>query len=493
MPPKFDIVIYGATGFTGRLVAEYLCGGRAAAAGVTVAVAGRDSARVSALAASLGGGVGALSGPPDAIAARARVVLTTVGPYLRYGEPMLAACISAGADYCDLTGETPWAAAMDAQYAGAAAAARVTVIQMSGFDSIPADASVWLAADAARRVLGAGVARARGFFTGDAGASGGTLASGLGVFSSPALAAVARNPTLLFPAAAVAAAGTGSAASLVAPLPDAAWPFYEPALRGAAAPFVMAAINTRVVRRSAGLLAAHARALAGHAHALAPLPAGAAVAPSTAPTGTYSPRSPFAFSEHMLIGGGRVLATAGAWAVLVVLALGELLLALPGAARIAAAIMPKPGSGPSPARRARSRWTYTLLATADDAAASTVAVRASGKCPVSANFAERSGGVSLVTPSWGLLPLPPPHPAFPTPRLSPPLQGYGDTAKMLSEVGILLATERAGLPAAAIGGGFLTPAVALGRRLPDVLNAHAGVKMEVVYAGPSPLPAGALL
>ena len=310
---------------------------------------------------------------------------------------------------------------------------------------------MWRAADAARRVLGAGLARARGFFTGDAGASGGTLASGLGVFSSPALAAVARNPTLLFPAAAVAAAGTGSAASLVAPLPDAAWPFYEPALRGAAAPFVMAAINTRVVRRSAGLLAAHARVLAGHAHALAPLPAGAAVAPSTAPTGTYSPRSPFAFSEHMLIGGGRVLARAGAWAVLVVLALGELLLALPGAARLAAALMPKPGSGPSPARRARSRWAYTLIATADDAAASTVAVRASGQCP-----------------------------------------GYGDTAKMLSEVGILLATERAGLPAAAIGGGFLTPAAALGRRLPDVLNAHAGVKMEVVYAGPSPLPAGAL-
>lgn len=451
---KYDLVVYGATGFTGRLVAEYLAGGRAAAAGVRWAVAGRDPGKVSALAASLGAGVGALSGDPSAIAARARVVLTTAGPYARIGEPMLAACVAAGADYADLTGETPWAAEMIDAYESSARAKGVTVINMSGFDSIPADACVFAAADAARKQLHAGLVTARGFFRGAAGVSGGTIASGLGVLARPALAERARDPFLMFPAAAVASAGTGSAATLISPVPDRRQPFWVPEIGAAAAPFVMAAINTRVVRRSAGLLAAHSASLAGHTHSLALLPAGAATAPSAAPSATYAPRSPFAFSEYMLIGGGRLLGLAGAWFAYAMLALDCLLpalLALPGAARLLAVLLPAPGTGPSAAQRAASRWQYTLLADCDDAPRSAVAVRASGKCP-----------------------------------------GYGDTAKMLAEVGILLATERAALPAAKIGGGFLTPAVALGRRLPEILNEHAGIKLQVLYAGPSPVPAAAL-
>src|SRR5438067_2156039 len=101
---SFDIVLFGATGFTGRLVAEYLV----RRGGARLALAGRDRAKLAALARDLASDAPILVGDArdraslEKIAAEAKVVCTTVGPYARYGGPLVAACAARGTDYCDL-------------------------------------------------------------------------------------------------------------------------------------------------------------------------------------------------------------------------------------------------------------------------------------------------------------------------------------------------------------------------------------------------------
>lgn len=119
----YDLVVYGATGFTGTLVAEYLARRARTAAGLRWAVAGRDSVKLEALASRLratsGSDIGVIvaSGAEiDRVPQAAKAVITTAGPYALYGEPLLKACIECGADYADLTGETPWAAMMTSKY-----------------------------------------------------------------------------------------------------------------------------------------------------------------------------------------------------------------------------------------------------------------------------------------------------------------------------------------------------------------------------------------
>lgn len=119
----YDLAVYGATGFTGTLVAEYLARRARTAAGLRWAVAGRDEAKLQSLASRLREAHGATVGVIVASGAdigrvpqAAKAVITTAGPYALYGEPLLAACIEHGADYADLTGETPWAAMMTSKY-----------------------------------------------------------------------------------------------------------------------------------------------------------------------------------------------------------------------------------------------------------------------------------------------------------------------------------------------------------------------------------------
>ena len=113
-PREFDIVLYGATGFVGRLTAEYLA---RAAAGARIALAGRSTDRLCAVRDAVGESArswpvltadAATPSTLDEMAARAQVVITTVGPYTRYGLPLVAACAAAGTDYADLTGEPPF-------------------------------------------------------------------------------------------------------------------------------------------------------------------------------------------------------------------------------------------------------------------------------------------------------------------------------------------------------------------------------------------------
>lgn len=149
----YDVVVFGATGFTGRLVARYLAQTVPPPA-ARWAIAGRNRDKLEGLRKELlaihadCGDVGVLEadvGDPDALAAMARqtsVVLTTAGPYMRYGEPVVRACVEAGTDYVDLTGEPAFVDMTLERYAEMAREAGVRVVSCCGFDSIPPDLGV---------------------------------------------------------------------------------------------------------------------------------------------------------------------------------------------------------------------------------------------------------------------------------------------------------------------------------------------------------------
>ncbi len=181
---ELDIVIYGASGFTGRLVAEYLAakGGH----GLRWAMAGRNAEKLAAVRDEIGAPadtpiVTADSSDPDSIRAMAescRVVITTVGPYQLYGAELVAACAAAGTDYVDLCGEPLWMADMIAAHGDAAAASGARIVFSCGFDSIPFDLGVLFLQDAAKESLGAACPRVRGRVRSMNGEfSGGTAAS----------------------------------------------------------------------------------------------------------------------------------------------------------------------------------------------------------------------------------------------------------------------------------------------------------------------------
>src|SRR4051812_1669971 len=151
-----DVVVFGATGVTGRRVAEYLAR-RAEETGARWAAAARDPDKLARVLAE--GGVAAPEaivadvGDPAslaAMAARTRVVLNLVGPYTLYGRPVIAACVAGGAHYVDLAGEIPFVRRVIDEFEAAAVAAGVKVVQVCGFESMPADLAVQRAAETAR-------------------------------------------------------------------------------------------------------------------------------------------------------------------------------------------------------------------------------------------------------------------------------------------------------------------------------------------------------
>ncbi len=147
---RYDLVIFGATGYTGQLVAEYLS--TAMPANGQWALAGRDGDRLRALAERLAGSgvapaveLADVSEPAslDALAARTRVLLTTVGPFARYGETVVRACLAGGCDYADITGEPEFVNRMRSRYGRRARELGLRLLHCCGFDSIPADLGTW--------------------------------------------------------------------------------------------------------------------------------------------------------------------------------------------------------------------------------------------------------------------------------------------------------------------------------------------------------------
>lgn len=145
----YDVVVFGATGFTGRLVAEYLA---ASNESFRWAIAGRSSERLAAVKSELGlpesvGVIAADSGDRAALeemAAQARVVLTTVGPYQKYGEPLVEACLAAGTHYADITGEPEFVNRLLERHDDAARERRLKIVNCCGFDSIPHDLGAYM-------------------------------------------------------------------------------------------------------------------------------------------------------------------------------------------------------------------------------------------------------------------------------------------------------------------------------------------------------------
>ena len=165
---EFDVIVYGATGYTGRLVAEYLTRTYGAAGAVKWAMAGRSAAKLAEVRDLIGAPttlplVVADAHDPaalEAMTARAKVVISTAGPYQLYGSDLVAACAKTGTDYVDLTGESNWIAAMTAAHEAAAKTSGARLVFSCGFDSIPFDLGVWFVQQAAKARLGAYAPRA---------------------------------------------------------------------------------------------------------------------------------------------------------------------------------------------------------------------------------------------------------------------------------------------------------------------------------------------
>jgi short subunit dehydrogenase-like uncharacterized protein len=160
---EFSVVVFGASGIAGRNVAAYLAG-RAEEVGARWAVAGRDPAKIERVLAEIGVAapetIVADVADPTSLAAMARrthVVLDLVGPYTLYGTPVIEACVTNGAHYADLSGEMPFVRRTIDAFDRRAAAANVKVVQVSGFEALPPDLAVLLAAETARKRWGEGL------------------------------------------------------------------------------------------------------------------------------------------------------------------------------------------------------------------------------------------------------------------------------------------------------------------------------------------------
>ncbi|MFT4240661.1 MAG: saccharopine dehydrogenase NADP-binding domain-containing protein [Acidovorax sp.] len=393
MTQPFDLVVYGATGFTGRLVVEYLLQRYpASSGGPRWAMGGRSAAKLATVRDEVGAPadtplvVADASDPASlrALMAQTRLVLTTVGPYQLYGSELVAACAAAGVDYVDLCGEPAWMRQMIDVHEAAAKASGARIVFSCGFDSIPFDLGVFLLQKEFRHRFGHPASRVRGRVRQMKGTfSGGTAASLKATLAAaaanPAVLDLLKNPFSLTPGF------TGPRQ------PPGNKPMLDEALGLWVAPFVMAAINTRNVHRSNFLLQ--------HAYG-----------------------ADFVYDEMLVTGAGDK---------------GEALAnAVASDKSLGASDGPKPGEGPS--RAEREAGFYDLLFVGQDDAGRSLRVGVRG---------DRD-------------------------------PGYGSTSKMIAEAAVCLLQQSA----AATPGGIWTPAPAMGDRLIDRLQAHAGLRFAVEEA-----------
>jgi short subunit dehydrogenase-like uncharacterized protein len=414
-----SVVVFGATGVTGRQVAAYLST-RAEEVGARWAVAGRDAAKLERVLGEVGvtapETIVADVGDPASLAAmasRTRVVLDLVGPYTLYGRPVIEACVAAGAHYADLTGEIPFARGIVEDYDERAAAAGVKVVEVSGFEALPPDLAVLLAAETARDRWGEGLATVDVDVDTPPPAgrtklsdilSGGTLQSGAEGLADER-AALSTDPAALITDSEAAEKVRRASPIALAPRFNANGDVIGPMMPGAF-------INPAVIHRTAALVAA----AEGHDF------------------------EAFRYREGVSIPGSPAMLplryTAAAASAGIQTALRALARAQPPVRLRAAAAMRKllPSSGFGPTGAALEGWQWGLAVNA-----------------------ETTGGhfVRVDLEADG-------HP------------GYLSTARMLGEAGLLLAEEGA-TPERA---GCLTPATALGTGCLDRFE-HARVRFSV--------------
>jgi short subunit dehydrogenase-like uncharacterized protein len=318
----YDVVVFGATSFVGQILTRYLFEEFGLDGKLHWAAAGRSLRKLEELRNSLGKGARKLTllqaDAGDEASLRklcksARVVVSTVGPYALYGEPLVRVCAETGTDYCDLTGEVQWMRRMIHKYEKTAQASGARIVHNCGFDSIPSDLGVHYLQQQARQRFGRPcttvkmrVRAMRGSF------SGGTVASLLNVLkevkANPALRKELADPYSICPP------GNGRRVRQK----DVGFVEYDPDFDAWIAPFVMSAINTRVVHRTNALL-----------------------------QDAYGPE--FRYDEAVLTGRGlrgRLTATATSAGLGAFMVAGSI-----GAVRslLEKYVLPAPGEGPSPA------------------------------------------------------------------------------------------------------------------------------------------------
>jgi len=404
---ELDVLVWGATGFTGRLVAEYLLERYGAGGPLRWALGGRNPGKLEQVRSELGAAAAALpiavadandGAALAAVARRTRVVCTTVGPYARYGTPLVAACVETGTHYCDLTGEVQWMRRMIDAHHAAAVASGARIVHACGFDCIPSDLGTFFVQNEMRARHGAVSPwvkyRVAGF---SGGASGGTIASMMNMLDEaerdPGVWRVLGDPYGLNPEGERRGPDGG----------DQMGPAWDAEFGQWTAPFVMAAVDTRVVRRS--------NALQGWAYG-----------------------RDFRYDEATLMGAGpaglvkAVGLTAGLGGGMAAMRIGAL-------RRLIAGRLPQPGEGPTREQREKGYFDVRLWARHPRDAGRGLFARVTG---------DRD-------------------------------PGYGSTAKMLAESAVCLASDEL-----AAGGGFWTPAAAMGAALLPRLQRNAGLTFEIL-------------
>lgn len=251
----YDIIIWGASGFTGRLVAEYILHQYGMNNNLRWAMAGRNKEKLTSVRSELGNediplviadSLDATS--LDQMVKQTKVICSTVGPYAKYGSLLVTACVKNKVDYCDLTGEVQWIRRMIDQHHEAAKKDGTKIVHCCGFDSIPSDMGVYFLQNSAKVKYGhycqqikLRVKAAKG------GPSGGTIDSLNNVLAEaekdPTVAAILENPYSLNPEGQQSGVDVNDLTSAV----------YDKDFKSWIGPFIMAAINTRVVRRSHAL------------------------------------------------------------------------------------------------------------------------------------------------------------------------------------------------------------------------------------------------
>ncbi len=342
----FDLIVFGATSFVGQIITRYLFDQYGVDSPVNWAIAGRSESKLSALRTSLGEPARNLplivadTQSAEALTnlcTQTRVVLSTVGPYALYGEPLIKACAETGTDYCDLAGEVIWIKQMMDRYEDLARQTGARIVPCCGYDSIPSDLGVHFLQQRANERFGQYCATVHmRVKAASGGVSGGTMASMLNLAKETAADASLRqllaDPYALCPPVGFVRPKQQPVLSVT----------YDNMANAWVAPFVMAAINERVVQRSNAFL-------------------------------HYSQN--FQYNEAIRTGKGP-LGFMGSAAVTV--AMGGLLTAVAVAPlrRIVSKFMPKPGEGPSPEAQRTGYFVHEVYGQTE--AGQTLTVRVSG-------------------------------------------------------------------------------------------------------------------
>ncbi|EAW29842.1 saccharopine dehydrogenase [marine gamma proteobacterium HTCC2143] len=255
---EFEIILWGASGFTGRLVADYLYANYGQGNELRWALAGRNQSKLEGIVEEIAGAKDALpiviadSGDlaaMKAMAARTQVICTAVGPYALYGTNLVAACVEKGTDYCDLTGELQWMKRVIGEYQSEAELSGARIVHTCGFDCIPSDMGVYYLQQQMQQVHGVSAAQIKlrtKAFAG--GFSGGTVYSMMNMMdeadSDPEIVTTLADPYALNPPGSHRGEDVNDQTTAI----------YDEDFTSWTSPFAMAGINTRVVRRSNALM-----------------------------------------------------------------------------------------------------------------------------------------------------------------------------------------------------------------------------------------------